>query len=59
LCSALWLAGGGCVGGAAAYLLGPWLCTAAGGLAGFTTSLALEARRAVRYLAAATSAPRS
>jgi hypothetical protein len=44
--------------GVAAYLLGPWLCTAAGGLAGFTTSLAVEARRAVRRLAAATSMPR-
>jgi hypothetical protein len=34
--------------GVAAYLLGPWLSTAAGGLAGFTTSLAVQARLALR-----------
>jgi hypothetical protein len=46
----------GGVVGVAAYLLGPWLSTAAGGLAGFTTSLAVQARRAVRRLAAAAAA---
>jgi hypothetical protein len=40
--------------GVAAYVAGPWLSTAAGGLAGFTTSLAVQARRALRRLAAAT-----
>jgi hypothetical protein len=49
----------GSAAGVAAYLLGPWLCTAAGGLAGFTASLAVEARRAVRRLAAAASMPRA
>jgi hypothetical protein len=34
--------------GVAAYLFGPWLSTAAGGLAGFTTSLAVQARMALR-----------
>jgi hypothetical protein len=34
----------GAVVGVGAYLLGPWLSTAAGGLAGFTTSLAVQAR---------------
>jgi hypothetical protein len=46
----------GSIVGVGAYLLGPWLSTAAGGLAGFTTSLAVQARRAVRRLAAAASA---
>jgi hypothetical protein len=40
--------GVGVLVGVAAYLLGPWLSTAAGGLAGFTTSLALQARMALR-----------
>jgi hypothetical protein len=38
----------GGVVGVSAYLLGPWLSTAAGGLAGFTTSLAVQARMALR-----------
>jgi hypothetical protein len=38
----------GAVVGMGAYLLGPWLSTAAGGLAGFTTSLAVQARVALR-----------
>jgi hypothetical protein len=37
----------GAVVGVAAYVLGPWLSTAAGGLAGFTTSLAVQARLAL------------
>jgi hypothetical protein len=37
--------------GVAAYVLGPWLSTAAGGLAGFTTSLAVRARQALREAA--------
>jgi hypothetical protein len=40
--------GAGLLVGVAAYLLGPWLCTAAGALAGFTTSLAVQARTALR-----------
>jgi hypothetical protein len=40
--------GAGVLVGVAAYLLGPWLSTAAGGLAGFTTSLAVQARMALR-----------
>jgi hypothetical protein len=44
--------------GVAAYLAGPWLCTAAGGLAGFMTSLAVQARQAAQRLTAATSASR-
>jgi hypothetical protein len=46
----------GGVVGVGAYVLGPWLSTAAGGLAGFTTSLAVQARREVRRLAAAAAA---
>jgi hypothetical protein len=42
---------GGIVG-VGAYLLGPWLSTAAGGLAGFTTSVAVQARMALRRLGA-------
>jgi hypothetical protein len=42
---------GGIVG-VGAYLLGPWLSSAAGGLAGFTTSLAVQARMALRRLGA-------
>jgi hypothetical protein len=38
----------GAVVGVGAYLLGPWLSTAAGGLAGFTTSLAVQARMTLR-----------
>jgi hypothetical protein len=38
----------GGVVGVGAYLLGPWLSTVAGGLAGFTTSLAVQARLALR-----------
>jgi hypothetical protein len=37
----------GAVVGVGAYLLGPWLSTAAGGLAGFTSSLAVQARTAL------------
>jgi hypothetical protein len=48
--------GAGVLVGVAAYLLGPWLSAAAGGLAGFTTSLVVQARHALRRLAAATSA---
>jgi hypothetical protein len=36
----------GGVVGVAAYVLGPWLPTAASGLAGFTASLAVQARMA-------------
>jgi hypothetical protein len=32
----------GAVTGLAAYLLGPWLAVAAGGVGGFTTTLALQ-----------------
>jgi hypothetical protein len=49
--------GVGSVLGVAAYVSGPWLCTAAGGLAGFTTSLAVQARRAVRQLIPRTQGP--
>jgi hypothetical protein len=38
----------GAVVGVGAYLLGPWLSTAAGGLAGFTTSLAVQAGTRLR-----------
>jgi hypothetical protein len=48
--------GAGVLVGVAAYVLGPWLSTAAGGLAGFTTSLAVQARQALRRLAVATPA---
>jgi hypothetical protein len=41
----------GAVVGVGAYLLGPWLSTAAGGLAGFTTSLAVQATQALRKAA--------
>jgi hypothetical protein len=41
----------GAVVGVGAYLLGPWLSTAAGGLAGFTTSLAVQATQALRAAA--------
>jgi hypothetical protein len=41
----------GAVVGVAAYLLGPWLSTAAGGMAGFTTSLAVRATQALREAA--------
>jgi hypothetical protein len=41
----------GGVVGVGAYVLGPWLATAAGGLAGFTTSLAVRARQALREAA--------
>jgi hypothetical protein len=47
--------GVGCTLGGLAYLAGPWLCTGAGGLAGFTTTLALQARAACKRLFA--SAP--
>jgi hypothetical protein len=40
--------GVGVLVGVAAYLLGPWLSTMAGGLAGFTTSMAVQARMALR-----------
>jgi hypothetical protein len=40
--------GVGGVVGVGAYLFGPWLCTAFGGLAGFTTSLAVQARNYLR-----------
>jgi hypothetical protein len=40
--------GAGVLVGVAAYLLGPWLSSMAGGLAGFTTSLAVQARMALR-----------
>jgi hypothetical protein len=40
--------GAGMLVGVAAYLLGPWLSTMAGGLAGFTTSMAVQARLALR-----------
>jgi hypothetical protein len=42
---------GGIVG-VGAYVLGPWLSSAAGGLAGFSTSLAVQARMALRRLGA-------
>jgi hypothetical protein len=42
--------GVGGVLGVSAYWLGPWLCTAAGGLAGFTTSLAVQASSRLRKL---------
>jgi hypothetical protein len=42
--------GVGCTLGGLAYLAGPWLCTGAGGLAGFTTTLALQARAAFKRL---------
>jgi hypothetical protein len=38
----------GAVVGVGAYVLGPWLATAAGGLAGFTTSLAVQAGTRLR-----------
>jgi hypothetical protein len=38
----------GAVVGVGAYLVGPWLSTAAGGLAGFTTSLAVQAGTGLR-----------
>jgi hypothetical protein len=38
----------GAVVGVGAYLLGPWLASVAGGLGGFTTSLAVQARMALR-----------
>jgi hypothetical protein len=34
--------------GVAVYCAGPWLCTAAGSIAGFTSSLAVQARLAMR-----------
>jgi hypothetical protein len=46
----------GGVVGVAAYVLGPWLSTAAGGGAGFTTSLAVQAWRAARRFTMAGSA---
>jgi hypothetical protein len=49
--------GAGLLVGVAAYLAGPWLCTAAGGVAGFTTSLAVQARQALRRLAATAVSP--
>jgi hypothetical protein len=42
--------GVGCLLGTAAYWAGPWLCTGAGGLAGFASTLALQARLALRRL---------
>jgi hypothetical protein len=39
--------GAGVLVGVTAYLLGPWLSAAAGGLAGFTSSLAVQARTAL------------
>jgi hypothetical protein len=49
--------GVGCTLGSLAYLAGPWLCTGAGGLAGFTTTLALQARAAFKRVFIATPAP--
>jgi hypothetical protein len=46
--------GVGCTLGGLAYVAGPWLCAGAGGLAGFATMLALQARLALRRLYRAT-----